>query len=161
MPIITDRPDRMLMQHIGWDVNDNGCWIWRGPYDGTRAKLNREVGNINASRAMWIQTYGDVHPLLEVCHACHNPACVNVDHLYLANHRRNMGDAGSEAPILTYGRAKNPAAQAVRPNPLTEDDRKRMRYLAASRLLHTREIAKLFDVSVSRVRAAINEREGS
>ena len=137
-----------------WYVDAEGCWIWLGKYNGGRAKL----GSMSAARAMWIAHYGHItSELLEVCHACHNPACVNINHLYVANHARNMADTGTAGPVLPFARFIAPSP-AVRD--LTDNDLKRIEYLQRSRLLTTRELALVFNVTTAKIRKALNSLKG-
>ena len=50
-------------------------------------------------RLVWMQDNG--HTDLFICHACDNPRCVNIDHLYAGTHAQNMSD------MTERGRAKN------------------------------------------------------
>ena len=45
-----------------------------------------------ASRKAWILERGEIESGLHVLHRCNNPRCINIDHLYLGNHSRNMRD---------------------------------------------------------------------
>lgn len=40
----------------------------------------------------WQMRYGFIPEGMMVLHKCNNPSCVNVDHLYLGNHDKNMAD---------------------------------------------------------------------
>ncbi|MBK3592441.1 MULTISPECIES: HNH endonuclease [Streptomyces] len=47
--------------------------------------------SMNASRVVWILANGDPGSL-HVLHRCHNGQCLNIKHLYLGDHDRNMQD---------------------------------------------------------------------
>lgn len=156
MPIVSAR--KTYAERIAesdWYVNPAGCWIWRGEYQGARAKLRTNTGQVNAARAMWIAAYGEPHDLLEVSHACHNSRCVNIDHLYLANHVRNMADTVTGKFPLPFSVLPIPAQRPRERVVLTENDVQRVRRLHTSRLLNTRELAKLFDVTDGAIRKAL------
>lgn len=65
------------------------------------------VGGVrtNASRAVWILAHGDPGPL-HVLHSCHNHECINIQHLYLGDHQRNMQD------MVESGRDRRPSGDA-------------------------------------------------
>lgn len=75
--------------------DSNGCLCWTG------AKANYGYGLINAGggrlerthRLAWRLAYGPIPPGLEVLHACDNPPCGNLAHLFLGTHEDNIGDA--------------------------------------------------------------------
>jgi len=46
---------------------------------------------MHASRAAYIEAHGDIGDL-HVLHKCGNRLCVNLEHLYLGSHSRNMKD---------------------------------------------------------------------
>lgn len=45
-----------------------------------------------AHRAAWIHLYGPLPSDVFVLHACDNPGCINVEHLFLGSHADNMRD---------------------------------------------------------------------
>lgn len=68
---------------------DNGCHIWTG------AKNKKGYARINGGyvhRLAYIHKYGPLPPWLWCLHTCHNPSCINPDHLYLGDHTQNMAD---------------------------------------------------------------------
>ena len=75
-------------------VHKSGCWLWTG---ATRAEgygriMIRSHVVDYAHRASWMIHYGDIPPLLNVCHKCDVKNCVNPEHLFLASQYDNMQD---------------------------------------------------------------------
>ena len=63
------------------------------PFDGY---LNEDgYGRINgegAHRFVWKTHNGPIPNELHVLHTCDNPACINLEHLFLGTHQDNMAD---------------------------------------------------------------------
>jgi hypothetical protein len=74
---------------IGWDVQPNGCWLWRGKRNQKQYGRYRKAG---AHRIVFAYHNGGLDPNLVVRHTCDNPLCVNPDHLLSGTHADNMRD---------------------------------------------------------------------
>lgn len=77
------------------------CILWKG---GTTKKgygVRRFQGhNTTAHRAAWIERFGPIASRwIFVCHECDNPACINVDHLFLGTNTDNMRDASRKGRL--------------------------------------------------------------
>lgn len=67
------------------------CKNWTGAKRrgyGAKRYLGRTLG---AHRIAWIKAYGDPGKLY-VLHKCDNPACIQLNHLYLGTQKDNMRD---------------------------------------------------------------------
>lgn len=76
--------------------NSNGCIEWLGTKTRGGYGLLRSgpAGSIRttAHRFAWVLKRGDLSPEILVLHACDNPSCVNVDHLFLGKPVANTHD---------------------------------------------------------------------
>jgi len=81
------------------------CIEYSGEHNGTNIYGGRRINGtpMRASRAAWVETYGQLAPHEHVLHRCDNPPCVNLDHLFVGSHRDNMADAADKGR-LTGGR---------------------------------------------------------
>ena len=88
--------DEKLLKRFWKKVDKKGpndCWEW------TAAKLQDGYGKIRISEKM-IRSHrfsyelhkGKIPEGLYVLHSCHNPSCVNPNHLRLGTHQDNMDD---------------------------------------------------------------------
>lgn len=78
------------------------CIEWSGARDRQGYGRRRYQGrNALAHRVAWTEAHGPIAEGLDVCHRCDNPACVNIDHLFLGTHQDNMRDC------KTKGRGRN------------------------------------------------------
>lgn len=105
---------------------------------------------LRAHRHAWMLHHGAIPAGMCVLHKCDNPACINIDHLFLGTQTDNMADKvakgrqskGKQHSELTKGKvpsgSKNHAAR------LTEDQVSQIRALAPT---HTqRALAQQFGV---------------
>ena len=95
-----------LLEHFtaSWtEDEETGCWVW----NGKTVKNNSGYGIFNmdntsflAHRVSYSHYIGEIPKGMCVLHKCHNPACVNPEHLYVGTHRQNMDD------MINSGRKK-------------------------------------------------------
>lgn len=123
----------------GYEIDQNGCWIWRGcsigRYGYGSLKINRKP--VYAHRYSWEIHNGPIPDGLCVCHKCDVAKCVNPDHLFLGTHADNMADRNIKGRAV--GGLKNPMRGIDHPRAkLTEkqvlsirEDKRTLREIAA------------------------------
>ena len=76
------------------------------------------------------------------CHKCHNPSCINIDHLYVGDSKTNAQDR------IRSGRPSNlPVGENHHKAKLTEADVRIIRKMAASRVIPQKGIAYVFGIT--------------
>lgn len=121
-------------------TSDAGCL----EYDGARNRdgypwLRNGDGVGFGHRLAWSIKNGPIPHGMFICHSCDNPACVNVDHLFLGSPAENSAD------MVAKGRSSK---KASRPRRFSDGDIKRMRDLCNLGATKT-SVAKLFGCSPS------------
>ena len=125
------------------------CWEWTGSFYTSKCgygrfsfSYNKKQYNMLAHRVSYI-IHNDNRSLgkLFVCHSCDNPKCVNPNHLFLGDHKKNMKDM-----ILKNRQAKG---ESHGNHKLTIDQVKQIKNLKGQFLL--REIAEMFNVCLSTI----------
>lgn len=70
-----------------------GCLVWkRGTHKDGYGHLRVEGKQKLAHRHAWELVNGPIPSGMCVCHHCDNRACVNPEHMFLADHNGNMRD---------------------------------------------------------------------
>ena len=71
--------------------------------------LKRKQGKLyKAHRLTWIDANGEIPEGLFVCHKCDNPACINLDHLFLGTNSDNMKDMYNKERGNNFFKESNP-----------------------------------------------------
>lgn len=69
------------------------CIVWDGSKDEKGYALKRINGRVRRlHRVVYEQRYGCIPDGALVLHSCHNPSCINPDHLRLGDNAENMID---------------------------------------------------------------------
>lgn len=73
--------------------NGERCWEWMAGKDSDGyGGFFLSGKNEKAHRVAWMFRFGEIPEGLGVLHHCDNPGCVNPLHLFLGDHKTNMGD---------------------------------------------------------------------
>lgn len=127
------------------------CWEWQASQQEYGHGLIRVDGEVDrAHRASWMLHNGDIPNGKCVLHSCHNPPCVNPEHLYIGTHADNARDrdkAGRHVALKgeDHGRSK-----------LTAQEVKYIRRLYLTGDYTQYELADIFDVSDYPIRCIVN-----
>jgi hypothetical protein len=116
------------------------CIEW--PHARTTAgygKLSIGGKKWEAHRRIWYIRHGPIPKGMCVCHKCDNPACINLDHLFLGTQGDNIRDCYAK------GRRKPPSKPAI-----TEQTAVKIKLLSGD--LSYRQMAITLGVSASYIR---------
>ena len=95
-----EKDDTFTLRHPGhpqgpdYDIDANGCWLWRWGVGSDNRARYWENGNMRlVSRYMIRDLLTPDKPLaLHKPLICHNPRCINREHLYAGSKRDNSRD---------------------------------------------------------------------
>lgn len=130
----------------------NGCFHWLG--GGTRyGQIRWKDRHIPVTHFVWFITYNK-WPKNQMNHKCHNPICVNPEHLYDGTQLENMQD------MKNAGRRKQPNQNGEK-NPrakLTKCQVKKIRKLHGTGKYTLTALAKDYHVSITNIWYIVNHK---
>lgn len=88
--------------------NDKKCFEWQGPYDKdgygiTTLTEDKKKKTWKIHRLIFYILRGEISQSTLVCHACDNPKCFNINHLFLGTYKDNSQDRENKG----RGRSQN------------------------------------------------------
>lgn len=126
----------------GFETPCKECISHKCKHDGyTKISLNGKV--ISLHRLEWEKVHGQIPEGMCILHRCDNPACCNVEHLFLGTQQDNIIDMNNK------GRRKNGDVKGIR-NPQHKLTEKEVLEIKNSKSL-LREYAEFYNVSISTI----------
>lgn len=133
---------------------DSGCREWKRGKTKDGYGIFRAPGRgIKVHREMWTINKGAIPDGMCICHTCDNPACINIDHLFLGTRKDNMIDMVRKGRNAKTGGMLNPRAI------LTEDNVREIRRTVAYHGCNI-DCAKRFGVTVQTIEAVRSKTRG-
>lgn len=138
----------------------NACYLWTGATDSDGYGQVKFAGRTEKAHRVAYYLYYGVDPgILEVCHTCDHPICLNPEHLFLGTHADNMQD------MERKGRSNHPGSfksGVTHPNlKLTDEQVAEVRRLHATRSMSDAAIARQFNVSKTLVYLLVHNKQRS
>jgi hypothetical protein len=91
--------------------NKNGCVEWTGMHREGYGRINYKRKTYGCTRLVWEWEKGKIPENKIICHSCDNPACVNINHLFLGTKADNMMDCVKKGRKLGLLGEKSPRAR--------------------------------------------------
>ena len=83
------------------------CTEWTGLKVSGYGRIKAGGRSIGSHRYAWERENGPIPNGMEIDHICHNPACVNTDHLRLATHDQNVRNLSGPDSDNKYSKVRN------------------------------------------------------
>jgi len=137
--------------------NEKNCFEWKGPFskDGygvTSFVINKKKQTIRCHRLIYLLLRVKIPKGMLICHACDNPKCFNICHLFTGTAKDNCQDRERK------GRSKDGRGSKSGTSKLTERDVLLIRKLHSENV-KTAEIMKIFGISQSHVSRLVRRQE--
>ena len=112
-----------FMERTKW-VPETGCLetTYAPTTDGYGMCWITGIVTAETHRVAYVLAHGPIPAKLKILHSCHNPLCVNPDHLRLGTHKENMRDM-VEAGRKLRGPGSNPRKLTVEAAMIIQGDR--------------------------------------
>lgn len=137
--------------------SSRGCLEWQGPYDknyyGVTAYIRKDDLNKlwKVHRLIWHLLKGKIDEEKFICHACDNPKCFNINHLFLGTPKENSIDRENK------GRGKRILGEENSSSKITEKDVLLIRKMH-SEGVRVCELTKIFNLLQPTVSKIVNRK---
>jgi len=160
--------DLRFWQKVKFGEGMNDCWEWTGfCFPSGHGQFHiPDIGDVKASRAIWLIYNGPLESSDYICHRCDNAKCVRLDHLYKGTHQTNQADKRGKVKHrhenATYVKLNWKLAREIRAlNLPAPSNRKNIRGHLPKGMYSSSEVAAKFGVTASTVaRIWANEDKG-
>ncbi len=94
----TNDLEKLFQLLLHGKFNENNCFEWQLACDKNGYGISNYINNENKTRSwkvhrlIWHILVGEIPEKLLVCHACDNPKCFNVNHLFIGSPKENSQD---------------------------------------------------------------------
>lgn len=80
---------REMVERMSIPVTESGCWLWEGK--GMYGRVIFDKKRMYAHRLAFLAYKGLIPSKKHIIHKCHNPCCVNPEHLILTSEAVKTG----------------------------------------------------------------------
>ena len=146
------------IRDIDYTISDSGCWVWNWPVHPKGYASVRVDGHMRkAHRVAYESAYGPIPDGQQIRHVCHNPSCVNPEHLQAGtqtDNSRDMVAAGNQ----TDNSRDMVAAGNQHHQKLTWDDAIEIRRVFGNGGISRAELARRYNVSPRNVNLIVRNK---
>lgn len=105
-----------LVEFHGWDVDNSGCWSFRGSKRKGYGRVSDRGRSVVATRVVWEHVHQQpLPPGQVVMHTCDNPPCVNPQHLVAGTPKENAVDMISKGRFTPPRGIRNGSSKLKEP----------------------------------------------
>ncbi len=124
------------------------CWLWKGHYNRKGyGGFESAIGSLAHRYSFWLHNK-TIDGNLMVLHSCHNPPCVNPNHLRQGTAQDNMDDCVS---VCRQSQGERHSTAGI-----TDEDVRTMRFAYVNSEVSQQELADMYGITRAGVQGIVN-----